>query len=102
MAETGDLLTAARQEHLRYYETLSRQLPELEGEVIVAAHGAIRELAAAASDDAVAVSAHSVYPPVIEAVAAAVEYCEFTGHADGVRYYRYWHALLLADQALCD
>src|SRR4051794_21204451 len=102
MAETGDLLTAARQEHLRYYETLSRQLPELEGEVIVAAEGRLRAPAAAGADDAVAVSAPPFSPPVIEAVAAAVEYCEFTGHADGVRYYRYWHALLLADQALCD
>ena len=99
MAGTSDLLTTARQEHLKYYAALSRRLPDLEGEVIAAAHDAIRGLAAPAPD---AHLSSSVYPPVLEALAAAVEYCEFTGHPEGVRYYRYWHALLVADQALCD
>ncbi|MFI6564488.1 hypothetical protein [Streptomyces sp. NPDC050534] len=99
MAGTSDLLTTARQEHLKYYAALSRHLPDLEGEVIAAAHDAIRGLAAPAPDTHLP---SSVYPPVLEALAAAVEYCEFTGHPEGVRYYRYWHALLVADQALCD
>lgn len=101
MAGTSDLLTTARQEHLKYYAELSRHLPELDGAVITAAHDAIRGLAAPPPDATAAVPS-SVYPPVLEALAAAVEYCEFTGHPEGVRYYRYWHALLVADQALCD
>ncbi|MFJ9536578.1 hypothetical protein ACIRPX_04895 [Streptomyces sp. NPDC101225] len=99
MAGTSDLLTTARQEHLKYYAALSRHLPALEGEVIAAAHEAIRGLTAPAPDTDIP---SSVYPPVLEALAAAVEYCEFSGHPEGVRYYRYWHTLLAADQALCD
>jgi len=99
MTEPSDLLTTARREHLAYYRTLSRHLPDLDGDVISAAHEAIRALAAPRPDATVPVS---LYPPVIEAVAAAVEYCGFTGHGEGVRYYRYWHALLLADQALAE
>ncbi|MFR0352579.1 hypothetical protein [Streptomyces sediminimaris] len=99
MAGTSDLLTTARQEHLKYYAALSERLPDLEGDVIAAAHEAIRGLCAPGPGADVPSSA---YAPVLEAVAAAVEYCEFTGHPDGVRYYRYWHALLLADQALCE
>ncbi|WP_330283443.1 hypothetical protein [Streptomyces sp. NBC_00588] len=97
MTEPSVLLATARQEHLVYYRTLSEHLPDLDGDVIAAAHEAIRELTSPRPDATVPVSA---YAPVIEAVAAAVEYCEFTGHGEGVRYYRYWHTLLLADQAL--
>jgi len=97
MAESSDLLMTALQEHLRYYQVLSKNLPDLEGDVIAVAHEAIRDLTSYAVDADVPSSA---YPPVIEAVAAAVEYCEFTGHPEGVRYYRYWHTLLLADQTL--
>lgn len=99
MAGTSDLLTTARREHLKYYAALSEHLPDLEGDVIAAAHEAIRGLCAPAPD---AGPPCSLYPPVLEAVAAAVEYCEFTGHPEGARYYRYWHALLVADQALCE
>jgi len=97
MAESSNLLMTALQEHLRYYQALSKHLPDLQGDVIATAHEAIRELTSYAADTDVPSSA---YPPVIEAVAAAVEYCAFTGHPEGVRYYRYWHTLLLADQTL--
>lgn len=100
MAESSTLLATALQEHLKYYQALSRHLPDLEGEVIAVAHEAIRGLASSASHGDVLPC--SGYLPVLEAVAAAVEYCEFTGHPEGVRYYTYWHALLLADQALCE
>ncbi|WP_128802930.1 MULTISPECIES: hypothetical protein [unclassified Streptomyces] len=99
MTESSDLLTTARQQHLAYYRTLSEHLPELDGDVIAAAHQAIRALTSPRPGATVPVPV-SAYAPVIEAVAAAVEYCEFTGHGEGVRYYRYWHALLLADQTL--
>ncbi|MGI5454799.1 hypothetical protein ACQEWB_16800 [Streptomyces sp. CA-249302] len=95
MAESSGLLATALREHQLFYQSLSKHLPELEGEVIAAAHEAIRELATAAAVPCAA------YEPVIEAVASAVEYCEFTGHPEGARYYAYWHVLLLADQALC-
>ena len=97
MAESSDLLATALREHLKYYQALSMHLPDLDGEVIAAAHEAIRHLVSPAAYTDVP---HSAYLPVLEAVAAAVESCEFTGHPGGVRYYRYWHALLLADQAL--
>ncbi|MCX5048125.1 MULTISPECIES: hypothetical protein [unclassified Streptomyces] len=99
MAESSSLLRTALQEHLNYYRALSKHLPDLDGDVIAAAHDAIRELTSRSADADVPCAA---YLPVTDAVAAAVEYCEFTGHSEGVRYYRYWHTLLLADQALCD
>ncbi|WP_405872804.1 MULTISPECIES: hypothetical protein [unclassified Streptomyces] len=97
MAESSSLLATALQEHLKYYRALSEHLPDLEGEVIAAAHEAIRDLTSPVAYEDVPSSA---YAPVLEAVAAAIEYCEFTGHPEGVQYYTYWHALLLADQEL--
>ncbi|MEU6142520.1 hypothetical protein ABZ848_19375 [Streptomyces sp. NPDC047081] len=99
MAEPSTLLATALREHLKYYQALSEHLPDLEGDVVATAHEAIRELASAGGEAEVLPSA---YLPPLEAVAAAIQYCEFTGHSEGVRFYRYWHALLLADQALCE